>query len=229
MVRLFIRNGVCGVEKYFRLIGTERKTKVFLFCYQRVSVTYQDLKQHFCDTMDESSMVKILSDFISQDILKKLVYNNSPNVNTTYHITQKAVDLYPALELTQRYCVEWQNMYNTETCEWVTYSKKLLGSRWNARIIWLLFVLRSVRFNEIKGSIEGISFKMLSQQLQYLESEEVVIREDFRENPPHVEYSLTRKGEDLYGILLKIASWDAKYNRGKEDTGGGRSEINLFI
>lgn len=229
MVRLYINNGKCGVEEYYKIIGTEKKTMVYLSCYKMESATYQELKRRLGNQIDEPAMAKILSDFVASGILEKLKFNAlRAEQRTIYRITQKGVDLYPVLNLMENYCHKWEYMFNSETCEWMTFSKKLLGSRWNNRIIWVLFVLRSVRFNDLKGSIEGISFKILAEKLQFLEKEGVVNRIDFDENPPHTEYSLTLKGADLYNIILLIAEWDAHYNR-RQELDVGRSGVKLRI
>lgn len=213
MVRVFIRNGVCGVEEFFKLMGSESKVAVFLTCCQKESATFQELDASLGETIDSSTLAKRLSEFTSCGLLEKLVYRDGSGARTNYRVTQKAIDIKPALDLMHAFCRQWLHVESSNAFDWVTYTKKLLGSRWNARIIWILFVLRNVRFNELKNSIEGISFKMLTQQLRYLEEEGTVQRKDFQENPPHIEYSLTKKGDSLYEILLLIASWYTRYVR----------------
>lgn len=211
MVRLFIKNGVCGVEEFFKLMGSKNKVAVFLTCYQKESATFQELSMCLRETMDSSTLSKQLSEFTACNVLEKLTYRDDSGTRTNYRITQKAIDIKPSLDLMHSFCSQWLHIDSPNALDWITYTKKLLGSRWNARIIWILFVLRNVRFNELKNSIEGISFKMLTQQLRYLEENEVVQRKDFQENPPHIEYSLTAKGAALYEILLLIASWYTRY------------------
>lgn len=215
MVRLFIRNGTCGVEEFFKLVSNESKVNVLLTVYNQNPVTFKSLKECLGNTMESSVLAKRLSEFVAGGILDKLVYNND-SAQAVYRITQKTLDIIPVFDLMHSFCSSWLHIDSNDAFEWVSYTKKLLGSRWNARIIWLLFVLRSVRFNELKNSIEGISFKMLTQQLRYLECEGVLMRKDFHENPPHIEYSLTDKGEALYYILLLISSWSAKYRANHE-------------
>lgn len=59
--------------------------------------------------------------------------------------------------------------------------------------------------------IDGISKTMLSSTLKMLEEHGLVIREQFNEVPPHVEYSLTEGGEALKGVFVEIARWSSKY------------------
>lgn len=53
------------------------------------------------------------------------------------------------------------------------------------------------RFNALRRRVDGISEKMLSQTLQALERDGLVLREARPTIPPHVEYSLTPLGVDV--------------------------------
>lgn len=214
MVRIFIRNGACGVEEFFKLVSSENKVTVLLTCYEKEAATFQELGETLQESMDSSVLAKRLSEFVAAGLLEKLVYSSS---RTVYRITQKGVDIFPCLEMMHTFCREWLHVESEKPFDWISCAKKLLGSRWNSRIIWLLFVLRSVRFNELKNSIDGISFKMLTQQLRSLAEEGIVIRTDYKTNPPHTEYALTQEGEALYQILIAVSSWDALYNRERVD------------
>ena len=55
----------------------------------------------------------------------------------------------------------------------------------------------TTRFNALRRRVDGISEKMLSQTLQALERDGLVLREARPTIPPHVEYSLTPLGEDV--------------------------------
>lgn len=54
---------------------------------------------------------------------------------------------------------------------------------------------------------------MLTNTLRSLEEEELVKREQFNEIPPHVEYSLTKKGRELMPLYYEIYVWGMKYCR----------------
>lgn len=227
MVRVFIRNGACGVERFFKLFGAESKAEVFLTCVEKEAMTFRELSERLIDSVDTPTLTKRLTEFTKQGVLEKLNYTEDSKI--VYRITQKGADILPILEHMRAFYIQWFHRESPETFYWVTYAKRTLGSRWSARIIWLLFVLRSVRFNDIKNSIEGISFKMLTQQLRYLEAENVVLRTDYQTNPPRVEYSLTPKGEALYEILLGIANWDVHYNRKGNDGDQENCGLELSI
>lgn len=69
-------------------------------------------------------------------------------------------------------------------------------SRWG---IWVLISLRnsSLRFYELRESIQGISEKMLAQTLRTLVQDGLVWREVEPTTPPQVTYGLTEFGRDI--------------------------------
>ena len=69
MVRVFIRNGVCGVDEFFTLMGSESKVAVFLTCCQKESATFQELDASLRETMDSSTLAKRLSEFTACGLL----------------------------------------------------------------------------------------------------------------------------------------------------------------
>ena len=48
---------------------------------------------------------------------------------------------------------------------------------------------------------------MLTSMLRDLEKLGIIHREQFNEIPPHVEYSLTKKGKELLSIFVEISKW----------------------
>jgi DNA-binding HxlR family transcriptional regulator len=62
----------------------------------------------------------------------------------------------------------------------------------------------TVRFNELRRRIDGVSEKMLSQTLHALERDGLVVRRARPTNPPHVEYCLTKLGRDTAQRLQEL-------------------------
>ncbi len=79
-----------------------------------------------------------------------------------------------------------------------------IGSKWG---ILALLALREndFRFNALRRRVEGVSEKMLSQTLQTLERDGLVVREVHSAIPPRVEYSLTDLGEQVADRLQGLA------------------------
>ena len=86
----------------------------------------------------------------------------------------------------------------------------VLGNKWTALILRDL-AAKPQRFSELERSIEGLNPRTLSQRLDSLEQYGIIIKQGFDEAPPRIEYSLTRKGEDLIPILKQMAAWGDKY------------------
>ena len=72
----------------------------------------------------------------------------------------------------------------------------LLGGAWTPNVVWYLRE-GPRRFNELRGDIEGISAKVLSQRLQRLAADGIVDRTVMPTSPPTVEYELTELGREL--------------------------------
>jgi DNA-binding HxlR family transcriptional regulator len=64
-----------------------------------------------------------------------------------------------------------------------------------------------MRYGELKRDINGITHKMLSKQLKELEKDQLIIRQEYSQIPPKVEYSLTDKGVSLLPLTEAICNW----------------------
>lgn len=89
----------------------------------------------------------------------------------------------------------------------LTYALNLIGGKWRLPIIWALSKNGTLRYNELKRNIEGITNMMLTQTLKDLEQYGIINRKQFMEVPPRVEYSLTERGEELIPALKALAHW----------------------
>lgn len=92
----------------------------------------------------------------------------------------------------------------------------LIGSKWKLLIIRNLLA-RPWRFNELKKDLNGISQKVLTDSLRSLESDGLVVRTEFDEQPPRVEYSLSPLGQSLRPILKAMEQWGADYQQGRHE------------
>jgi DNA-binding HxlR family transcriptional regulator len=84
----------------------------------------------------------------------------------------------------------------------------IIGGKWKSMILYVLVSEGVVRFNQLKKIVSGISQKMLTQQLRELERDGLVTRKVFPENPPHVEYSMTKLGLSLGTIYQAVHKWE---------------------
>jgi DNA-binding HxlR family transcriptional regulator len=107
-------------------------------------------------------------------------------------------------------------------------------SRWGVLLLVVLMgapARQALRFSELRRSIGGISEKMLSQTLKWLESDGLLERRQLDTVPPHVEYRLTALGRQVGRRVQGLADWietsmpaimEARASRAKADAPTGR-------
>jgi DNA-binding HxlR family transcriptional regulator len=88
----------------------------------------------------------------------------------------------------------------------VTATLELIGGKWKTIILYSLSS-GTRRFGEIAVRIPDISRKVLTEQLKELETDGLILREQYKEIPPRVEYSLTELGRSLSSILTALETW----------------------
>jgi DNA-binding HxlR family transcriptional regulator len=81
---------------------------------------------------------------------------------------------------------------------------RMISGRWKLPILFRLFAEPSMRTSQLVRDIPNISQKMLTQHLRELENDGLVVKRDFREQPPHVEYGLTDSGRGLLPVLMSV-------------------------
>ncbi|MEN0053316.1 MAG: helix-turn-helix domain-containing protein [Mucilaginibacter sp.] len=82
----------------------------------------------------------------------------------------------------------------------------IIGGRWKPAILYKLNNA-TMRYGELKKSIEGISERMLVAQLRELEEDKVIERIVYPEVPPRVEYRLTELGRTMGPMLDAMSDW----------------------
>lgn len=99
------------------------------------------------------------------------------------------------------------------------YGLEIFGGKWKSRIICVLAAKKTLRYGEIKKEMCNITDAVLASTLKELLADGIIIREQFNEIPPHVEYCLTDKGNSVVPILQSICQWaginhrnDAEYS-----------------
>ena len=95
-------------------------------------------------------------------------------------------------------------------CPYVTAQKVLTG-KWSMYILYLLSE-GPVRFNELQRRMpEEMTHPTLSRQLKTLEDEGLIIRKEYQQIPPKVEYSLSEIGEKVKKVLSVLEDWGNDY------------------
>ena len=91
----------------------------------------------------------------------------------------------------------------------VSTTIKVIGGRWKPIILYHLMENGVCRFNQLKRMTDGITQRMLTNQLKELIEDGIVNRKVMEVVPPHVEYSLTDYGKTLEPILEAMREWGA--------------------
>jgi len=86
----------------------------------------------------------------------------------------------------------------------------VIGGKWKLRVI---VALRegNKRFNEIQRSLDGISARVLSNELKELEMNGFVKRIVHTQSPVVVEYQITDYAGTLNEVLQALADWGTKH------------------
>lgn len=104
------------------------------------------------------------------------------------------------------------NQTDTNICEKIdikpfVYAVSLFNGKWKMHILFWLWKKEVMRYSEIKRELGKVTHKMLSTQLKELERDGLLIRREYPQVPPKVEYSLTEKGQSIMPILQEICKW----------------------
>jgi DNA-binding HxlR family transcriptional regulator len=83
----------------------------------------------------------------------------------------------------------------------------IIFSRWTTPILWQLNDHGRQRFNDLRGLVDGITAKVLTQRLRQLERDGLVSRTMHAEIPPRVEYEITDLGRSLAPVFASLVSW----------------------
>lgn len=81
------------------------------------------------------------------------------------------------------------------------------GNRWSLGILHTLGVYGKLRHAEIGRRMHGVTQRMLTLTLRLLERDGLVLRHDFQEVPPRVEYELSETGMELLLRMVPLWTW----------------------
>ncbi len=110
-----------------------------------------------------------------------------------------------------------KNAHEPTKCLSVKATLKVIGGKWKPLI---LFVLgnKKLRFSELARGINGITQKMLTQQLKELVNDGLIARTAYPEVPPRVEYEVTPFGKTLLPIFKSMDEWGKQYEKRQAET-----------
>lgn len=91
-------------------------------------------------------------------------------------------------------------------CRAVSELLSRVGDKWTVLVVQAL-AEDTLRFNELKRRVGGISQQMLTRTLRALERDGMVARTVHPTIPPRVEYALTDLGRSLAVPVMALVDW----------------------
>lgn len=74
-------------------------------------------------------------------------------------------------------------------------------------ILFWLWKKEVLRYSELKRALGKVTHKMLSTQLKELEQDDLIVRKEYSQVPPKVEYALSKKSKSLVPVLSALCKW----------------------
>ena len=87
------------------------------------------------------------------------------------------------------------------------YALSLVDGKWKMHSLFWLWKKEVLRYSELKRALGKVTHKMLSTQLKELEADGLIIRREYPQVPPKVEYSLSERGLSLMPVLQSLCEW----------------------
>lgn len=88
-----------------------------------------------------------------------------------------------------------------------SYTLSLISGKHKMVILYCLMEFEVVRFNELRRYLKNVSDKTLSNNLKELEADRLIIRKEYPQIPPKVEYRLSDRGRSLMVVLDQLCVW----------------------
>ena len=96
------------------------------------------------------------------------------------------------------------------------YGLDVFGGKWKSRILCVLSDV-PLRYSVLRDEMADVSDAALASALKELATDGLVVRRQFEEIPPRVEYALAPKGESVIPVLQHICQWAGLFHRDVAD------------
>ena len=108
--------------------------------------------------------------------------------------------------------MRWQDL-DQENCS-LARALAVVGDRWTLLVLREAF-LRVRRFDDFQSRL-GIARRVLAERLAHLVENDVLAKVAYQQAPQRFEYRLTKRGLDLYPILIGLVHWGDQHFAGKK-------------
>ena len=92
-------------------------------------------------------------------------------------------------------------------CKTMSELQRILGGKWKLEILYYIAFCNIHRFGALRRQLGGITESSLTKQLRELEADGFLLRQDFGEVPPRVEYTLSHLGRSFMEVMLYMKAW----------------------
>lgn len=89
----------------------------------------------------------------------------------------------------------------------LNFAMSVIGGKWKVQIICALNNKGTLRYNELRRKLDGVSNAALAKALKEMETDGLVVRREYLEIPVRVEYSTTELCDRLMPILESLSDW----------------------
>ena len=97
-----------------------------------------------------------------------------------------------------------------QRCKTMSALQRVLGGKWKLEILLYIAFCVNRRFGALRRQLGEITESSLTKQLRELEADGFLIRHDFHEVPPRVEYSLSDLGKSFMDVISYMKAWGEK-------------------
>lgn len=87
------------------------------------------------------------------------------------------------------------------------FAISIITGKCKMHILFWLWKQETMRYSEIKRALGNVTHKILSNTLKELEADGLIIRHEYPQVPPKVEYYLSEKGYSLLPVIQSICEW----------------------
>jgi DNA-binding HxlR family transcriptional regulator len=98
----------------------------------------------------------------------------------------------------------------------IAQSLEVVGDWWTLMIVRSMFGFKGChRFDELQAEL-GIARNILTERLDKLIENGIVEKRQIREHAARYDYHLTRKGQDLFPVIIGLLEWGDQYATGPD-------------
>ena len=90
---------------------------------------------------------------------------------------------------------------------------RLIGGKWKIMILDNL-LFKQMRFGELKRSLNGITYQMLSKKLKEMENDKLLIKKILKSEVLNTQYSLSEFGKSTIPVVKSLIKWGS-FNKRK--------------